>query len=259
MTERRTRRTKEDLRALLLEAARTILLEEGLGVGADGVTFKRVFDRVEEDTGVRLTNASVIGRVWENQADYQTDVIVDMVVGDDNTDEFKETFGPVVDLLGEADLSTPERRWEAVREVCRVAGAANAEALRSSRPWALWIGVWALATSGDMDDRKRRIQAALLDGYESINSLYLDAYASLSRHLGFRLQDGLTMRHLTVAIGSLAEGCSLRNRVDQDMEGVKLPTGPDGELQVWTILGLGLDALTRRFLELDPEWEPPER
>jgi hypothetical protein len=257
MADRRSRRTKEDLRVLLLDAAQTILREEGLGVGTDAVTFKRVFDRVEQDTGLRLTNASVIRRVWENQAEYQTDVLLDILSADDNTEEFNSTFGEVIPLMATFDLSTPETRWEALREVCRVGGKANISALRASNTWSLWIGIWALATAGEVDEHKRRIQTALLEGYESIAQLYLQTYAALAEFLGVRLQEGLTMRQLTVSVGALAEGCALRNRVDSDMDGIMLPTGPGGEVQEWTLFGLGLDALAMRYLEIDPDWQSP--
>ncbi len=257
MVERRPRRTKADLRSLLLDAAQTILREEGLGVGTDGLTFKRVFARVERDTGLRLTNASVIRRVWANQAEYQTDVLLDTLRADDNTKEFESTFGKVVPLLAELDLSTPEKRWEGLREVCRVGGAANVQAIRSSDTWSLWIGIWALATAGEINEHKRRIQSALLEGYESIAGTYLQTYAALTEFLGLRLREGLTMRQLTVSVGALAEGCALRNRVDSAMDGIMLPTGPEGAPQEWTLFGLGLEALTMRYLEIDPDWEPP--
>ncbi len=257
MAERRPRRTKEDLRSLLLDAAQTILREEGLGVGTDGLTFKRVFDRVEQDTGLRLTNASVIRRVWENQAEYHTDVLIDILNNDDNTEEFNDTFGAVIPLLAELDLSTPSRRWDALREVCRVGGAANIHALRSSNTWSLWIGIWALATAGEINEHKRKIQSALLEGYESVAEMYLQTYRALAEFLGVRLRDGLTLRQLTVSVGALAEGCALRHRVDSDMDGIMLPTGPDGQIQEWTLFGLGLESLALRYLELDPDWEPP--
>jgi hypothetical protein len=38
---------------------------------------------------------------------------------------------------------------------------------------------------------------------------------------------------------------------------VKRATGPGGELQEWTLMGIGLEALARQFLEIDPEWSPP--
>ncbi len=130
-------------------------------------------------------------------------------------------------------------------------------ALRASNTWSLWIGIWALATAGEVNEHKARIQTALLEGYESIAQLYLQTYTALAEFLGVRLQEGLTMRQMTVSVGALAEGCALRNRVDSDMDGIMLPTGPDGEIQEWTLFGLGLDALAMRYLEIDPDWQSP--
>jgi hypothetical protein len=256
MPRRQARKSKEDLRALLLAAAQTILREEGLGAGTDALNFKRVFDRVEQDTGVRLTNASVIRRVWENQAEYHTDVLLDVLSGDENTQEFNDTFAELVPVIAELDLSTPEKRRDAMRELCRLGAAANIRALRTSSTSSLWIGIWALATAGEIDEHKRRIQSALLDGYESVAETYEEAYEALVEYLGFRLRPGLTMRQLTISVGALADGCYLRSRVDSDMDGILLPTGPDGAIQEWTLFGLGLEALALRFFEIDPDWEP---
>ena len=72
---RRTpRRSRKELRRLLVEAGTELLLEEGLGTGAEHLTFKRVFERLESTTGVRVTNASVIGRIWDSQDDFQTGI-----------------------------------------------------------------------------------------------------------------------------------------------------------------------------------------
>ena len=39
--KRQPRQTREELRSLLLETGRTILREDGLGTGAESLTFKR--------------------------------------------------------------------------------------------------------------------------------------------------------------------------------------------------------------------------
>ena len=120
----------------------------------------------------------------------------------------------------------------------------------------MWIGVWALATAGEGTDQKKRIQKALLEGYESVTELYEETYLALLALLGFRVREPFAIRQFTVATGALAEGCTLRNRVDVDMEGIVLPSGPDGEDQEWTLFGIGLEALARQFFELDPDWTP---
>ena len=47
----------------------------GAGAGGEALTFRRVRERVEDDTGIRVTNASLIGRIRENQVAFQTDVL----------------------------------------------------------------------------------------------------------------------------------------------------------------------------------------
>ena len=70
------RRSRDEIRSLLLRAGQDLVHEEGVEPGFGNITFKKVFDRVEKDTGIRITNASVIGRAWENQAAFQADVLV---------------------------------------------------------------------------------------------------------------------------------------------------------------------------------------
>ncbi len=70
------RLNREELQSALLGAGRAILDEEGFVTGLSNVTFKRSFDRVEKELGVRITNASVIGRVWNKMADFQAEVLL---------------------------------------------------------------------------------------------------------------------------------------------------------------------------------------
>jgi hypothetical protein len=255
---RRPKQSREDLRALLVSTGRSILQEEGFGTGAESLTFKRVFARVEAETGIRLTNASIIGRVWANQADFQTDVIA-AVAADEGADERMGTVEAMVPVLEQLDVSTPQGRLDALRELCRVGGAANIESLRRSENWSVWIGVWALATVGAGPDQRAKIEAALIQGYTAITEQYEELYLALLGVLGLRLRDGLTVRQFTIAVGALAEGCALRDRVDgSHMSGIPRPSGPGGQEKPWTLFGIGLEGLALQFLELDPDWEPAE-
>src|ERR1700734_1429918 len=85
--DRTTRRSREEIRLLMMTAGLDLLAEEGLGIGAEELTFKRVFDRVEASTGKRLTNASVIRRVWTNQAEFQDDVLSAVAMAGDGGGE----------------------------------------------------------------------------------------------------------------------------------------------------------------------------
>jgi hypothetical protein len=91
-------------------------------------------------------------------------------------------------------------------------------------------------------------------GYEGFTTLWEGAYVALAQLVGMRVRAPLTTRQLSVAVGALAEGCSLRQRVDPHLEGIVLPTGVNGENQEWTLFRIGLEAILLHFFEPDPDW-----
>jgi hypothetical protein len=143
-------------------------------------------------------------------------------------------------------------------DLCRITGTVMLDTLRSSPVWRVWIGIWALAGSGQSTEDKERLKEALLISYGSIMRDTTDVYTAVLDHLGFRVKAPLTMAEGAAAIQALAEGSALRDLVDeQAMRRISLPTGTGGTLEEWTILGMGLHALIRQFTEPDPDWTPP--
>ncbi len=251
------RLSREELRNALLEAGCAILHEEGFVTGSSNLTFKRCFERVEKDTGLRITNASVIGRVWDNMADFQADVLAS-IAPEGRRPEAAVTIGAIKDLLSHLDLSTAESRSRALHEVCRVAGAASTTAITDTTNWELWISVVAMANTTSEPEQRRRIKASLMGGYNRLAEFWSQNFAALMQLLGLRLRQHLTMAQFSMAVTSYVEGCSLRQRTSDHVEMIMRPTGPNGEFEEWTLLAMGLEALADEFLEPDPQMTPPQ-
>jgi hypothetical protein len=252
----RPRLSRDELRSLFIEAGWAILREEGLGAGGEVLTFKRVRERVEAESGIHVTNASLIGRVWENQFDYQTDVLAIVAAGD-SASEIEDTLKDLEPILASMDGSSEESRRSTMRELCRISAAANTSALGRSTDWLLWIGIWAVSAVGTAPERRRRIESALEQSYQAVTERMERVYQAGMDFIGYRIRPGLTIRQFTIAVAALAEGCVLRDRVDSvHMNGIMRPTGPDGEMQEWTLFGLALEALASEFFQLDPDWAP---
>jgi hypothetical protein len=234
----------------MLDAGRSILLEDGIGTSADTLTFKHAFERVEASTGVRLTNASVIRRVWRDRIDYQTDVFAAIAV-DETRAEINAVVEAIAEILTGRDLSSENARAHALRDVCRVGAEAHADALRHSPGWSLWIHLWAMAVSDGHRNQKEKLHSALMEGYEGLNRQFEEVFGFLMPLLRVHPREPLTVRQFANAVGALAEGCSLRDRVDREMRGVVRPTGPNGEEEEWTVYGLALEALAHEFFESD--------
>lgn len=254
VTVQPTRRDREDLRSTLVEGGREILFTEGLKAGSSSLTFKRVFDRVEAKTGLRITNASVIKRIWENQADFQADVFVTIAR---NEEQRAEGSGQrVVAMLRDFDMTTPESRRRALREICRVEGNASSEAINESASWQLWIGVIAMAMSTTAPELQTRIKAAVADGYLSVTRFWSKNFLALINLLGFRIRHPWSIDDFSMAAIAYAEGCALRQLASGEVEMVVRNTGPKGEGQEWSPYATGMEGLVDQFLEPDPGFTP---
>ncbi len=250
----------------MLAAGHTVLVDGGLGTGVDHITFKRVFERLSTDQGIHLTNASVIGRIWPDQAAFQTDVLLDFA-RQESSSQFLQTLGPLQTMVQRADLSSVGSRTLALQQLCRVGAAANIQAIRDSPTWDTWRGVWAYAfqragrrPKGPVKGGARQeVRDTLLRGYDETTRHYQELFEAVGPLLGFRLRRPYTYRQLAVAVAALAEGCGLRDQVDPgSSREILRPTGPAGEKQEWTLFGIGLEALLNHFLEPDPDWRPPQ-
>jgi hypothetical protein len=254
-TGRRPRRTREDLRLLLLEEGRRVLLEDGLGPNASNLTFKKVFERVEARTGVRITNASVIRRVWDNQSEYQADVLA-AIAQDETRNEVGSGEDAILAALVDLDLSTPDARSRALREICRVGGNATNAAIHDSPNWPLWITVVSMATATATPEQQQRIKLALINSYKSVYQDRTTIFEAMMPVFGMRLRPPWSVEQFTVAVTAFSEGCSIRQHITEETETIHRPTGPDGEDQEWSLLSVGIEALVHQFFEPDPDFEP---
>jgi hypothetical protein len=234
-----------------------VLRQDGLGTGAEHLTFKRVFEQVAATSGVRVTNASVIGRIWENQAEFQSAVLA-AVASEEIIDQERVAMAATAGFVATADRSTVESRRAALHEIMRLAAEANLTNRTTSRGWATIIGVWALASGSRGSATTDPIYESMRASYAAIEERGIAATEALLAFLGLRPRPPLDVRLFTTACTALVEGCALRDRADAGIRGIELGTGPGGSMQAWTVLGIGMEALAEQFFEFDPDWTPDE-
>ena len=211
---------------------------------------------LEEEEGFRVSNASVIGRIWGDMSEFQADVLV-AAVSDENEQEIAEMLTAVEPVFRSADRSSIEGRQWALGELTRVAGDTHFDSLARSRTWQLFVGIWGLAVSRAESAHSAAVTSAAAITYERNTQHFEEIFAAAFSFMGFRIHEGYTLRQLILAVNSLSEGCALRDRIDPvSMRGILRPTGPHGEDQEWTLFSVCVEALIRQFTELDPDFDP---
>ena len=233
-----------------------LALEEGIGTGADHLTFKRVFERLEESTGVRVTNASVIGRVWDSVDDYRRDVLAALAAHDEGA-LLESIMGEFIDLFASFDRSTPEARHASLAQAVRVGCQLSQRVLAESTTWRIQIGVWALAMTGFESSQLGPIRQAVAAAYATTTATTASNNRTIADYLGFRPRGPATIEQFSLAADALGEGFALRLATGiHESEPVLLPTGPGGAEEEWTLYALAVHAIIRDFLEIDPDWTP---
>ena len=242
---------RDELREVLIEVGLDLLIDEGLARGTERLTFKRVFDRASEERGVRVTNASVIGRIWVDMAEYQADVLASALERIDQAG-VEDTIRAAGEVLAAADLDTVDGRRAATTEMVRAACAAHIDTMVRSRTVNLAIGLRGLGVSRLPSDEGTPAAQSLRRAYEVYCVRWDFALGRAFEVLGVRMRPGVTVRQLSMLAISLAEGFAIWDRVDPTMtRDILRPTGSGGEKEEWTLFSMGVEALVWQFAELD--------
>ena len=250
-------RPKRELHRLMVDEGIELMIEDGMR-GGENVTIARVIDRLAERGDAPVTKGSVLGRdrLWPTQRAFQLEV--------------QETFASQIGELGitrggtyeaaarvleHADLTTPDGRAIAVRELCRAAGRASFDGILQSREWRIWLAIWATAMT---TDDELEVGSAIREGeMNSVRVVMETLYVPFAEVFGLRIKpefgpDGMLM--FTLCAAALTDGLAIRTRYTViPIDDIVRPTGPDGEPESWHLFAIGFEALVRQFFEFLPE------
>jgi hypothetical protein len=234
------RRTRDETRDLVIQAALELVKEHGLGV----------------EPTVRVTRASVHERLWESQEAFQVDVLLRVSRMETGLSAAAEVAAK---SLKESSGREPLTR---MRELARLAPNAVLEIATADPLFYSWVGyTLSLAKDSVTQARTRKSLAERTAAeYAETEVRNADLVKLLSQSIGVRprsdLFESADAGYRSIArLGlTLAEGATVRMRFDEsELPDVVLKTGPDGAEQTWTAFAAGYWALLNTFLEVDPE------
>lgn len=254
------RRSRAHLKELLLEAGTEVLARDGLGFTTDTITYKRVFEHLEQTQGIRITRGSVHERIWDRQRDFQLEILQrSLNWAPEATDD--DMIAAAVAVLEAADLTTEDGRWRAARDLVRNAAAAVYATSDSDDQWSQWIGVTlAMAGPGTQDipesramlDKARESYNRRTDELTATYATFLSSARMQIRRDMFADPD-VGLRTMTRLLTAVADGLALREQFDPDAANeIEVSDGADG-VDRWHPFSLGGWAVVRFFLEPIPD------
>jgi hypothetical protein len=242
----------------VLTAALDILREDGLGTGVERISLGRAVERA------RVPRASAY-RLWSHlgtspQLAFQHELLNHLAAQDigGERDLGTTTLAAtrVLERAGPPSDLAPAERWQLMRELIRIATAANLDAMTVSPMWQAWIGVVGAAASRNVAADEEFHHAIWL-GEERATTRYVGLFQTMAAAFGIRLRAPYSYRHFATAAAALAEGLAMRDRVSGYVRNIERSTGTDGVEQKWTLFAVAMEGLVRQFFEADPDSPHP--
>jgi len=275
MAARPERVPAEEVRRRMLEAGRDLAIESGAALTIEHLRVEEIIQRA------RVPRSSAY-RIWAYREEYIDDLLC-YLAGAGNWFNERPVFDPetftVLKQVVEDNrelIGSPEGRRAVLCEIVRLTVAQNYAALTESGTWRLHMALSATLGSTRSGEARQKIAAALEESQRVSRDSLVAVFGFLAGELGLRMRHpAATIEHMQLAGGLLVQSVALRNvqvraAAGDDDSGeaalvdtllnVPLPgPGLHGQPAEWTLAAYAYMGVVDAFIELDPDFTPPER
>jgi hypothetical protein len=275
MAARPERVPAEEVRRRMLEAGRELAIEAGAALTIEHLRVEEIIQRA------RVPRSSAY-RMWPYREEYIDDLLC-YLAGAGNWFNDRPVFDPetftVLKQVVEDNrelIGSPEGRRALLCEIVRLTVAQNYAALTESGTWRLHMALSATLGSTRTGEARQKIAAALEESQRVSRDSLVAVFGFLAGELGLRMRHpAATIEHMQLAGGLLVQSVALRNvqvraAAGDDDSGeaalvdtllnVPLPgPGLHGQSAEWTLAAYAYMGVVDAFIELDPDFTPPER
>lgn len=251
---KRRRRSRSELREMMLSAGTEVLFEIQPTLGFEHLTYTAVFQHLLRHRGQKVTIGSVHERIWPSQRDFQLDVIA-AALQQPISRIHDAAFTRAASLITKLDLTTPQaRRYAAQSSVRHGSFHLNPDASTPATELAsiIRLRLWPL------DDGHPEAEG-FVEAISAIRTVstaeYVEVIRLLMKLVGLRVRaDAGDADEVVESIAILGNATMVGLRTDvlpQAQRTRLIPSGPNGELEAWYPDAIALWSNVRAMLELD--------
>lgn len=275
MAARPERVPAEEVRRRMLEAGRELAIESGAALTIEHLRVEEIIQRA------RVPRSSAY-RMWPYREEYIDDLLC-YLAGAGNWFNDRPVFDPeTFTVLKQAVednrelIGSLEGRRALLCEIVRLTVAQNYAALSESGTWRLHMALSATLGSTRSGEARQKIAAALEQSQRVSRDSLVAVFGFLAAELGLRMRHpDATIEHMQLAGGLLVQSVALRNVQvraaaggDDSGEAALVDTllnaplpgpGLHGQPAEWTLAAFAYMGVVDAFIELDPDFTPPER
>ncbi len=249
----RPRRSSAELRELILSAGLVVLYRRGLRATASHVQMTEALGELERSRDIKVGMGSIFGpsRLWPSMKEFQLDLLLAALSDRSGEGPTEKTIG-LAEFIPDVRHHTLEARHAMLIDLTRAAGQMNGLLLDpgQGRNWLMWVAIWATAMNDP--DVGELLLPELRSGEKQSTESFAQLYQIMLDRLGFRLKPPYTMTQFVTIIASMSDGIVLRSEIIPE----EVASAPSPHVGSWNLLGTGMVAIAREFIEDDRSADP---
>lgn len=254
MAEKRTRRTRAELKEMMIQAGKDVLLDIEPSLGFDDLTYKAVFDHLQTNYDQKVTIGSIHERIWGSLREYQLDV-VDALLLEPLIEHPSLAYQRAADVIAAIDTTTIEGRRYAVATCIRMSSYFLYERPSEAAidvAYAVRVRLFGMSAE---NPETQAVSASLTEIRRKSNEAYADLVRMLMEVLQIRVRldagDPDRVVHEVALLGNAIQIGLQTDPLPLASQPRQLPSGLNGELEEWHADAIALWANVRMMFELN--------
>lgn len=205
-TDNRPRRTRQQLRDLLVTAGERLLLRDGIGLTPYSLTYASVFDHIKKTRGVTIHRSTVHNHIWSSQEEFQADILAEAARY--HTGESLTTARQA--MAAQTAIRNPDgsvNYRQMILDSTLAIVSAQMQVSASSSSFRRWQSIKASLLSENAVKHFPDLRQAVNDRYAELVSAFVETYRSVLPFVGLGVDPDLQMSddqayHLFAVIGA---------------------------------------------------------
>lgn len=201
------RRSKEELRHLLVSTGEQLLLQDGIALTPYSLTYATVFEHVKATRGMTLHRSAIHKHIWSSQTEFQTDVLAEAArydTGESLTSARQAMAAQVAVRNPDGTVNQRQMILDSTRAIVEAQMHVSAH----SSSFRRWQSIKASMLSHDAGEHVAGLRQAVSDRYEDLVADFVETYQSILPLVGLQVNPDLkleeaTAHHLFSVLGAV--------------------------------------------------------
>ncbi|MEM9563547.1 MAG: hypothetical protein AAGA93_13060 [Actinomycetota bacterium] len=184
------RRSKDELRALLVSTGERLLLQDGIALTPYSLTYAGVFEYIKATRGVTLHRSAIHKHIWSSQGEFQADVLAEAARYDPGESLVSARQAMAAQVAVRNPDGTVNQRQMILDSTLAIVEAQMHVSAHSSS-FHRWQSIKASMLSQDAGDHAVELARAISDRYEELVSDFVETYRSVLPLVGLQVNPDL--------------------------------------------------------------------